>query len=93
MITSISLIQRKIRKEKRLQINYTSKDGNWEGFGTFANVYIIDGFLVVVNIAGLEPMMVCDSIENLTKRLREKTGCELIIDSPLSFSILSKMKR
>jgi hypothetical protein len=78
MITSLTL-EKHWLDPSRMTIKYTDEGNNWIGGGDYADVYIVDGFIVLQDSLGRNrPLMVCKDIQDLSKRLFEKTNCELI---------------
>ena len=91
MIISLTLEKRIIRGTERLQIWYKSEQkdktgigGSWSGGGTYADIYKVDGYVVVLNCNNQKPVMVCKDIADLSNRLLETTNCELILDPSVS---------
>lgn len=96
MITGLTLIRRTILKENRLQIVYTDVmddttgiGGTWTGGGTYLDVFIVDGFIVLQSVGKMQPLMVCKNLNEVTERLHQKTGCYLSFEPSLGTEFIT----
>lgn len=79
-MTKYNTITLKKSKDGSAQLWFTAeRSGGWESGGTYMNLYVIDGYIVLTTIMD-KPVKVLKDETELRQYILEKTNCVLTVE-------------
>lgn len=66
------------KRQAKYRINFTHVEGQWEGSGTFGDLFEVSGVLVLTNIGG-KPVAVYNDLDSFIATMNKKHGIKPVV--------------